>query len=115
MADDDDLVAAARDDVADVVGGRPRREALVGLGLAAQRPAELGRGLARAEQRAGEHGVGPDAVGGEAGAQRPCGLPAGGRQRAQVVGLARCGLRVAYEVEAQRPRKSTVRLRLGWV
>jgi hypothetical protein len=77
-----------------------------------------GRAPPRSRARAAgarQHGVGPHAVGGEAGAQRPCGLPAGGRQRAQVVGLARCGLRVAYEVEAQRPRKSTVRPRPGWV
>ncbi len=94
-----------------VVHGRPRREALVGFGLAAQRPAELGRGFTRAEQGAGEHGVRPDAVGGEAGAQRPCGLPAAAVSGRRSSGSPGAASAWRTRVEAQRPRKSTVRLR----
>ena len=86
VADDDHGLAALLRGGPDGVGGRARREPLVGLGLEACRPRELLRGLARAQQRAGQHGVGAEAFGGEALAERP-----GGSRPSAVSGLSSSG------------------------
>jgi hypothetical protein len=100
VADDDDLVAVARDRGANVVGGRSGREPVVGLGCGIEGSRELTAGLAGAEQRAGQDRSWARPVRVELLAERPS-LPAAlRRQPTQLVRLSRRGLGVADEVQA---------------
>ena len=104
MADDEDLAATTCDCGPDRLGSRPGCEALVWLRRPAEGAAQLGCGLAGAEQGAGQHRDRMSPLGGEPNAEGARGLAAGGCQPAKVVGLAARGLRVADEVEAHSRR-----------
>jgi trans-2,3-dihydro-3-hydroxyanthranilate isomerase len=104
VANRDHGLAAALDGFAQPGGGRARVEPLVRLGLDADGAADLGRGLASAEQWAREDGVGADALVGEALAQVAGRAAAFGCQRAQLVGLARGGVGVANQVDPHAGR-----------
>ena len=99
VADDDDGVAVPVRRLADLLGGRARREALVDLRVA---EAERRRRLPRAQERAREDGVGCDARVAQPLAERARVLAAVGRQRAELVRLPGRGLGVADEEQSHR-------------
>jgi hypothetical protein len=103
MADDDDLVAAARDRGANVVRGRSGREPVVGLRYGIEGSRELTAGLAGAEQRAGQDRSGARSVRVELLAEGPSLLAALRGQAPELVGVSRRGLGVADEVQAHCP------------
>jgi hypothetical protein len=109
MADDHDRLAPARDERTHVVRRRARSETLVGFGLEADRGRDAFAGLARAEQRAREDGIGLDSFAHEAPAELARLLLSVGRERAQLIRLARRSLRVAHEKEAHGPRVLSLR------
>jgi hypothetical protein len=100
VADDDDLVSAARDRGSDGVGSRAGSEPVVRLGGDVERSRELAARLARAEQWARQDRSRARSVGVELPAQRPSLLAALRREPTQIVRLSGRGLGVADEVEA---------------
>jgi len=108
VADDDHGLAAAGDGCADVVRGRARSQPVVRRSLHAEGPRELVARLARAEQRAREDRVRPEALAREALAELP-GRPAPRRREApKLVGLAGFGLGVSDQVELHRAEDTTL-------
>jgi hypothetical protein len=104
VADDDHLVAASGDRVADALGGGTRREPLVRLDIAVEFPGELVGRLACPQKRARQDGCGLRAVGRQAPTEvAGCG-PAGRGQAAEIVRLTRSSLGVSNEIEAHRSR-----------
>ena len=100
--DDDGLIRSSSppgDGREHVLGGRSRRKPLVGLRPDAESPGELVGRLACAKQRAREDGIRLDSLGGEPGGELSRLLPSGGRERAQLVGLAARGLGVSNQIE----------------
>src|SRR5205085_12283696 len=85
---------------ADGMDGRSRGESLVGHAVA---EAEILRGLACAEERAGQDRVRPNACVGEALAERACLLVPFGGEGAELVGRAGRRLGVANDVQAHEP------------
>ena len=102
MADDDHGLAPLLGGGANGLGGRAWSQPLVGLRVEARGTCQLLRGLAGAEERAGDHRVGSHAVVGEPLAESAGGLATLGGQRPQFVRLALGSLRVTYEVELHR-------------
>jgi hypothetical protein len=100
VADDDDLVAAARDRGSNGVGSCAGREPVVGLGCGIEGSRELTAGLAGAEQRAGQDRSGPGSLGFELLPERTGLFAALRGQASELVGVSRRGLCVADEVEA---------------
>jgi hypothetical protein len=100
VADDDDLVSAARDRGSDGVRSRAGRKPVVGLGGDVERSRELTARFARAEQRARQDRSGARSVGVELLAERPGLLAALWRQPTQLVRVSGRGLGVANEVQA---------------
>jgi hypothetical protein len=110
VADDDHDRAAAGRRLEDVRGRRAGCEPLVDVGVA---EVERGRGLACAEQRARDHGVGPEPLLAQPPAEHT-GLPtSGGRERPQLVGVSRRSLRVTNDHELHRGQDNRVMARLG--
>jgi len=99
VADDHDLVSAARDRGSNAVEGRAGGEPVVGLGCDVERSRELAARLARAEQGAGQDRSGARSVRVQLLAERPSLLAALRRQPSQLVRLSGRGLGVADEVE----------------
>jgi hypothetical protein len=100
VADDDDLVAPARDRGANIVRSRSGREPVVGLHCGIEGSRELTAGLAGPEQRARQDRSGPGSLGFELLPER-AGLFAALRgQASELVGVSRRGLGVTDEVEA---------------
>jgi hypothetical protein len=102
VADDDHLVATARERGSNVVDGRSGCEALVGLGLDLERPGELAAGLPCSQQRAREDRRRPGALGPKAASERTCLLTPLAGQLPKLVRLSGLGFGVADEVEAHR-------------
>ena len=109
MADDDDGLASPACRGPHSLGGRAGRQPLVRFGLEAGGPRELGAGLAGAEQRTGQDGVGPDPLGREAFPQLAGGAAALCGERPQLVGLSLRSLGMANEVELHGWENSRVR------
>ncbi len=100
MAHGDDVLASAFERRSQIFEGRPRRKALVGLGIDPEVSGQLFAGLARAEERAREDDVRLHVLVSQALSERARLLAALGRQLPQLVGLARRGLRMADQVQA---------------
>ena len=98
VADHDDRGARAFDGCEDVLGRRSRCEPFVDAQLDAGRFRDRGRGLAGAQERAREDGVGRDF--GEELTQFSCLLLAACAQRSQRIGIAGVRMRMANEIEA---------------
>jgi trans-2,3-dihydro-3-hydroxyanthranilate isomerase len=109
VPDDDHDLAAVRGRGLHVFGCRSGGESLVGLGFQSGRPGELGSGLSRAEERAREHGVRADSLGGESLAELAGGAAAVGRQRPQLVRLSVRSFGMANQVELHGWENSHVR------
>lgn len=99
VADDDHRFAAARHGSADVVRRRAGCQPVVRLRFYAEVLAELGAGLAGAQEGAREDRVRPDAFASEAFAELPCGAAALGREPPELVRFAGLGFRVADEMQ----------------
>ena len=97
MADDDDDAAAVERRPAHRVRGGAGREPVVDFRLA---EAERGRGLARAAERARQDCVGFDAGGAEPVAEPARLLAPAGRERPELVRVARSGLGVSDDDES---------------
>jgi hypothetical protein len=100
VRDRDDVFAASFDCGSEILHVRPGGEPLVGLGGGRELAGKLLAGLAGTEQRTGENGVRLEALVPEALAEGTRLRPTLGRQRAQLVGLARSRGRMTNEVEA---------------
>jgi hypothetical protein len=94
-----------------VVGRRPRREALVDLGLAEP---ERARRFACAQERAADDGVRRDPVGAQPVAEPARLLAPLGRERAQLVGVPRRSLGVSDDHEAHRGQDNLARVDDLW-
>ena len=97
MADHDDGLAALLRGRAHSGGRRAGGEPFVGLRLDPHGPRELPSGLARAEERAREDRVRPDALVGEALPERAGGLAALGGQGPQLVRVSRGSFGMAHD------------------
>ena len=100
MTDDDDVLAAAGDGSSDVIERCAGREAVIGLGLGAERPRQRLAGLARTQERAREHDVGARVLGLQLLAEGAGLLAALRSQRAKLVRLSGGGFGMTDEVEA---------------
>ena len=106
MSDDDHGLAALLGGGADSLGGRARREPLVGLRLQARRSRELPCGLSRAQQRARQHRVGAEAFAGEPLTEGPGRLAAFRGERPELVRLPGRSLGVTHDHQPHGPEHS---------
>jgi hypothetical protein len=100
MGDDHHRIASTGESSSDILGGRSRREPIVGLGLDVQRPGQFATRFARAKKGAREDRLRPGQLVPDASAQLarlPTPLR---RQRPELVRFSRRSLGVADEVQA---------------
>jgi hypothetical protein len=106
VADDHDRISPSAEDSSNIVGGRSRGEAIVGLGLDVERAGQLAARLARTQERAREDRLRRRQLVAHAPTELPGLLPSRRCQRSQLVRLSRRGFRVADEVQAHSPEDS---------